>query len=416
MFREEVLHAKRSHWLGPVSLLQPLRWRLLTLAAIAAAGIAVLFISLTSYTRRSTVSGQLVPVQGLITVLAPATGLVSWLDAQEGERVTAGGDLALVSMPRATLREGSTGEAIERRIQQRQDALRASRHAAEAQLQAQFEGLEGQLAMARRELRQIESEVATRQQQRRIAGETLQRLQRVEQGQYVSVLQINQQEASVLEHTGQMQALQRQATATQRLVTQLEQAQRELPGRRLAGDASHQQELAQLEQERVRTKADDALLVKAPVSGVVTSQTVKPGQAVQQGQALLSLLPGDGRLEAELLVPSSAIGFIAPGDRVRLRYEAFPYQKFGHQEGRVSRISRSALSAAELAGKGRQEGEALYRISVVLARQHVTAYGKPEPLKPGMLLVADVMGERRQLIEWIFEPLYTLKGRLDGSE
>ncbi|MNV81460.1 Colicin V secretion protein CvaA [compost metagenome] len=130
---------------------------------------------------------------------------------------------------------------------------------------------------------------------------------------------------------------------------------------------------------------------------------------------MLSLLPGDGRLEAELLVPSSAIGFIEPGDRVRLRYQAFPYQKFGHQEGRVSQISRSALSAAELAGKGRQEGEALYRISVVLARQSVTAYGKPEPLKPGMVLEADVMGERRQLIEWIFEPLYSLKGKLDSA-
>ena len=120
-------------------------------------------------------------------------------------------------------------------------------------------------------------------------------------------------------------------------------------------------------------------------------------------------------MEAELLVPSSAIGFIEPGDRVRLRYQAFPYQKFGHQEGRVSQINRSALSTAELLGRGRQEGEALYRINVVLARQSVTAYGKPEPLKPGMMLEADVMGERRRLIEWMFEPLYSLKGKLDAA-
>lgn len=415
LFREEVLRAKRSHWLGTVSLVQPMGWRLLTLVAIAVAGSAVLFISLTSYTRRSTVSGQLVPVQGLITVLAPTTGLLSWLDVREGEQVTAGGDLALVSMPRAILREGSMSAAIEHRLQQRQDALLASREAAQSQLQAQSEGLGGQLATARRELLQIESEVQTRQQQNRIAGETLQRLRRLEHGQYVSILQIKQQEAAVLEYTGQMQTLQRQATATRRLVAQLQQAQSELPSQHQAGEAGYQQALAQLEQERAQVRADDALLVKAPVTGVVTSQAVKPGQAVQQGQALLSLLPGDGRLEAELLVPSSAIGFIEPGDRVRLRYQAFPYQKFGHQEGRVSQISRSALSAAELVGKGRQEGEALYRISVVLARQSVTAYGKPEPLKPGMVLEADVMGERRQLIEWIFEPLYSLKGKLDTA-
>ena len=69
--------------------------------------------------------------------------------------------------------------------------------------------------------------------------------------------------------------------------------------------------LAQLEQERMQTQANSALLVKAPVSGVVATQIVKPG-AVQAGQPLLSLLPGDGKLEAELLVPSRAIGFIAP--------------------------------------------------------------------------------------------------------
>ena len=34
---------------------------------------------------------------------------------------------------------------------------------------------------------------------------------------------------------------------------------------------------------------------------------------------------------------------------------------------------------------------------------------------PGMLLDADILGERRRLIEWVFEPLYSLKGRVgDG--
>ena len=62
-----------------------------------------------------------------------------------------------------------------------------------------------------------------------------------------------------------------------------------------------------------------------------------------------------------------------------------------------------------------QQGEPYYRITVALAQQAITAYGKPEPLKPGMLLDADVMGEKRRLIEWIFEPLYSLAGRLGNG-
>ncbi len=67
-----------------------------------------------------------------------------------------------------------------------------------------------------------------------------------------------------------------------------------------------------------------------------------------------------------------------------------------------------------MVGKAGQ-GEPFYRITVKLARQAITAYGKPEALKPGMLLEADVLGEKRRLIEWVFEPLYSLKGKVGGG-
>ena len=97
--------------------------------------------------------------------------------------------------------------------------------------------------------------------------------------------------------------------------------------------------------------------------------------------------------------------------------QAYPYQKFGSYEGRVASVSRSALAPAELPQQltgltGLYDGNApIYRITVALARQDVTAYGKPVPLHPGMQLEADVLVETRRLIEWVFDPLYTLTGR-----
>lgn len=417
LFRDEVLKARRTSWLGSISLAQPLRLWVLTGLAVMAAFVIVLFVTLGTYTRRSTVIGQLVPMKGLATVVAPASGVVTRLDVPEGGQVAAGGTLALVSMPRATQGSGDTQGALEQRLQQRQEGLLATQQAQQAQLQAQAQGIASQLANAQRELAQVEAEVVTRQQQIRIASETLERLRRLEGGQFVSVLQIKQQEALVLDYTGQMQTLQRQAIVARRLIAQLQQAQRELPSQQQASDAGYQRDLAQLEQERVQTQASGALLVKAPVGGVVATHMIKPGQAVQAGQPLMSLLPVDGKLEAELLVPSRAIGFIAPGDTVLLRYQAFPYQKFGHQQGQVARISRSALSGGELGALigNAQQGEPYYRITVALEKQDITAYGKPELLKPGMLLDADVMRERRRMIEWIFDPLYSLAGKVENG-
>ncbi|WP_028919612.1 HlyD family secretion protein [Pseudoxanthomonas suwonensis] len=408
LFRREALDARRSSWLGGIQLAQPLRLWLLTLGAALAASAVVAFLVLGSYTRRSTVTGQLVPTRGLSTIVAPAGGVVGRVDVQEGDRVRAGQRLAVVTVPRATLGNGDTLAALEERLQRRQEGLVASKAAQLQQLRVQEVGLRSQLATARRELAEVEAGIATRREQVRIAHETLDRLRQLEDVRYVSLLQIKQQESVALAQVGEMQVLERQATATRRLIAQLEQALAELPAQRGSTDAGYEGELAALEQEQVETRARGELVLTAAVDGIVTALLAKPGQAVQAGQPLLSVLPGDGVLEAELLVPSRAIGFIEPGDRVMLRYQAYPYQKFGHQQGRVERISRSALGPGELGNV--QAAEPYYRVTVALARQAVVAYGREEPLRPGMLLDADILGERRRLVEWLLEPLYSLKG------
>lgn len=137
---------------------------------------------------------------------------------------------------------------------------------------------------------------------------------------------------------------------------------------------------------------------------------------VGAGQSLLSILPAGSALQAQLLVPSRAIGFIEPGSRVVMRYQAFAYQKFGQQYGRVADISRSALTPAEVeALVGQQPREPVYRVKVTLDSQRVLAYGHPEPVRPGMALDADILMERRRLIEWVFEPLYGAVHRLAGG-
>jgi membrane fusion protein len=342
------------------------------------------------------------------------------VDASEGQQVDEGQRLTVVTVPRATLIGGDTQAALEQRLTQKQQGLAATQSAQQAQLRAQAGGLQAQLTTARRELAQIDAETTTRQQQARIANATLDKMRPLETKGFISALQVRQQEPTALDYAGQVQTLQRQALEMRRSIAQLQQTLDELPAQQQAADATYQRDLAQLEQERVQTQAQGALAINAPVSGTIATQLVKLGQAVQAGQPLMSLLPGDGALEAELLVPSRAIGFIETGDKVLLRFQAYPYQKFGHQLGHVTRISRSALSANELSGNTQQGGntqqsEPLYRVTVALAQQSVMAYGKAEALKPGMLLEADILGEKRRLIEWVLEPLYSIKGKVGSA-
>ena len=141
------------------------------------------------------------------------------------------------------------------------------------------------------------------------------------------------------------------------------------------------------------------------------SQTVTPAMAIA------TLVPADDRLQAQLYAPSNAIGFVQPGQSVVLRYQPFPYQKFGHSFGHIVAVSRTALSLNDLqtlplGGNTLQAGEPLYRITVDLDRETVLAYGQEQRLQPGTQVDADVLQDRRKLIEWVFEPMLSLTGKL----
>jgi membrane fusion protein len=411
LFRKEAIDAQRRSWLGGVSLAQPLRFWILAVFAAMAASAIVGFLYLGEYSRRSRVMGELVPDLGLSTVVAPSAGVVARLDVEEGDHVQRQDGLLTINVPRVTSSGQDAVSTLLDAQRSRMTSVEAMSEFQDRQLAAQQEGAKAQRSAMLRELSQIEAEIHTRGEQVRIGRETLTRFRSVEDERYVSLVQINQQEQSILEAVNAQQALQRQATSIRRNLAELEQRLAEIPHQRLSAKAASERDLAALSQETVRMEADGELLLRAPVTGLVANRLVEAGQAVQPGQPILSLLPKGSELRAQLLVPSSAIGFVKSGDRVLLRYQAYPYQKFGAHEGTVIRISRSALTGAQ---EGSDAKQSLYRVLVSLDQQGVLAYGKMETLRPGMQLEADIMGERRKLYEWLLEPLYSVTGKLGG--
>ena len=409
LFRPEVVQARRQDWLGRISLAQPMPVWVGAMFALLAAGAVACLLLFGEYAHRSRVGGQLVPDLGVSTVVAPTSGMVGRMTVEEGASVARDQALVRIDLPRVAASGADAHTVIGRGLDDRDSSSAQLAQAQLAQLAVQEQGQRRQLAMLRTELGQVRAGIATRDAQVRLGRETADRYREVAASGYVSVVQVRQQEQAMLEMLNARQVLERQATALAREIAGLEQALAGLPAQREAIEATARREHALLAQERYRHEADGGVLVKAPLAGLVAHRFVEPGQAVQAGQPLLSLLPEGARLQAQLQVPSRAIGFIRPGDRVRLRYQAYPFQKFGHQGGRVARISRSAVPPVA----GAPSSEPHYRILVALDRQDVLAYGRPEPLRPGMLLEADILGERRKLHEWLLEPLYSLRGR-DG--
>jgi len=214
----------------------------------------------------------------------------------------------------------------------------------------------------------------------------------------------------------QLIALERQRAAHLREIAALQAERRELPLRSRAAQGEIERDLALVAQQSAENAARQRIVVRAPQDGTVSAVVAEAGQSVAAAGAMASLIPADTRLQAQLFAPSSAIGFVRPDQTVMLRYQAFPYQKFGHQSGQVVQISKAPLQPSELAGMplagAMASGEPLYRITVRLDKQDVAAYGATQSLAPGMQLDADVVLDRRRLIEWLFEPVLGIASRV----
>ncbi|RTL39040.1 MAG: hypothetical protein EKK53_18050 [Burkholderiales bacterium] len=116
-------------------------------------------------------------------------------------------------------------------------------------------------------------------------------------------------------------------------------------------------------------------------------------------------------LQAQLFAPSRTAGFVQPGQEVYLRFQAFPFQKFGMAKGSVVAVSRSPIAPSDLPSgqtqaivTAAQANEPMYRITVQLPRQTINTYGRETALAAGMSVDADVRQDNRKIVEWLLEP------------
>ena len=407
LFRSAAVAARKRDDHGAIVLARPTSFAFLAACAgLVASGLAA-FAGLASYTAHTTLRGRIVPERGVIEVASPQAGTIVEKRVREGEPVAAGDVLLVLSSERFTLRGPALETAIDAELEGRRASLaaqidntrrletteEAALHARQATLGVEAASLAAALAAQRGRLALVER--------------ATQRYADLHARGFLSDEQWAMREAELLEQRGGIEVLEREAAALERVAAEVDERLQTLRPRYANAIAELKRALAGNELQIIENEARRAAIVTAPQSGTVTGLTAEAGQAVPAGVVLARIVPSAPTLVAELFAPSRAVGFLAAGDEVRLRYAAFPYQKFGHARGTVVAISATTVAG----GDATHGGEPLYRVAVALASQTVTAYGAPRRLLPGMAVEADVLLERRRIYEWVLEPLYALAER-----
>jgi membrane fusion protein len=262
-----------------------------------------------------------------------------------------------------------------------------------------------------KEYEQAGAEVQAQAQRQASARQASERFGQLVQQGFASEAMARERRNDLLDQTTKLESLKGARAAMGR---ELRAAQAELPLVALRSRTQqHQleQRRSELQQNLVQEEARADLELRAPIDGVVTNIAASRGDSVAAGAALATILPRGAGLHALLVVPTRAIGFIETGNPVVLRYDAFPFQRFGQYRGRVTGVGRTVLAPGEHAGS-LVAREPVYRIEVALDAQHVKSGAQEFPLRAGMLVSADILLERRTVFEWVFEPVLALRERL----
>jgi membrane fusion protein len=412
LFRRESLRARELAWQGRPALALGSPVAFTSFASVALAAAIAALITFGGYARRVDMEGTVLPSAGLMAITSPAPGWIEALAVREGVAVEKGTLLYTLDLDTAT-KDGSTQQQLinaqtAAREMLTQQIGRKTRMSEEMQreLRQKIENLKMQID-------QLGGQVAMQQGFFKIINSKYNLFLALVERREASLNELDSRQQAWMQSQSKLQELE---SSKLRLKAELNDAQYQLATIAISTadeiDAL-KNKILDIDEKLANSEARRSIEIRAPEAGVVTAIVGHPGQVVGTGAPLLKIVPEHATMHAERLAPSSAIGFIHEGERVLLRYSAFPYQKFGEYWGTVVSVSQAALRPDEVEGLRAgapplKETGPFYRVIVNPDSQFAKIYGEKRVLPASMQVQAYALLDRRPLYQWILNPLYDI--------
>jgi membrane fusion protein len=411
LFRKEVYRQRQRRLSGEIRIARPptfvwLAW----LIAIFVVLSSIVLVS-SDFPRKETVRGYIEPVAGVIRLRNPSPGLVTEVFVQESQSVQLGQPLIQISNEQFLPEGLSVSQELVDELESRQSRIQRQIQGERHNYRVVLQNINDRLLNVQARMEHSEQQMLLLERRLELNRLILSQWDSVRQQGHISEIEIIRQQDLLLdlEHEYETAKLNRSILSDQRI--ELERNREQAPLQFQSDLDNHFSRIEDTAEEIRRAKLEQHSELRAPVSGRVSGLLVTRGQYVTPDQTLMHINSSGGPLQATLHVPSSSIGTIEEGQVVRMRFVAFPYQRFGVHEGVVTQVGKSALFPSELAVDRELQGPA-YRVIVGLSSNSIEAYGRTFQLRPGMELDADIVIEERSLIEWLFDPIFMIQRKL----
>jgi membrane fusion protein len=404
LFRPEAIDAHRAKIWGEVTLSLPLSLTAMTLFLVVCTASIAIFLTTATYARKVHAPGFLATRLGVANIIASRPGIITDLHVKEGQFVAAGTPLITISLEQ-------TSEAGNGNRSAMLAGLRQQRANLDQQLDLETQATKAEAARLTNQIGDLQSVIEDMKQELDIhsartavaAGQVNSIADLVKRG-VISQAEMKKRQDN---HLGLQQAEMSFRLGISAKQAELRARQDELAQLPINSERKMSQlrvSVGDVEIKLRQTDGERAYLITAPKAGRVSALQAWAGKPVDITAPQMSIVPEGDSLDAELFVPTHAIGFVSEGQAVHISYASFPYQQFGFADGTVETISHTLLKPDQSAGPIKFDGSA-YLIHVALKKQTISAYAKEIPLQADMQLTADVVINRRGLLAWLFDPL-----------
>ncbi len=155
----------------------------------------------------------------------------------------------------------------------------------------------------------------------------------------------------------------------------------------------------------------DLVSLRAPQQGVVLIMAERSvGSIIQQAEPFVTMVPLDSAIEVEVHVPSRDIARIRLSDPVRVKLDAFPFQRHGTLPGEVRVISEDSFATDKTgmvspAVSEKEQVPAFYRTRIHLLSSNLRSVPAGFRLMPGMKVRAEIKVGKRRVISYFLYPI-----------
>ncbi|WP_454442978.1 HlyD family secretion protein [Vibrio bathopelagicus] len=415
LYRPEFFEAQKQTNEGEILLNNSFNQDIYLLLSMLIFIAVVAFITMGEYTRRETLVGLVSPLGGMVKVQANDSGYVEKLFVKEGDRVESLTPLYEIK----TERFDESGIGVKKRIlaslESQYQLIIERRQQEEERVDFERQALVEDIVRLDVETNILRNVLNLSKNELTLTKELVNKQKVLLKNNFISELDYQKQQLDLISKQSQVEThnlnLQRLQREKQSLVTNLNNLDINLS----ISLKDLDRQLEAMTQSKVEFLYQSDSQVRSPIKGIVASILAEEGHSVVNDQPLLILVPESEKAFVELYAPSRSIGFMKVGQKVRLRFDAFPYEKFGVQTGMITSVSKSSVAPEMIANRRlikNNEVEGLYEIKVELSKPTITVYGREESLVSGMTVVGDIELDTRKIYEWILEPLYTIKGKI----